>query len=152
MTETIQDITRRHIALRDTSNPDDISVCLVHRKTEDGSLDLTVINGQYGALLTPDLELIAVIPNEAPRSMGAMEIFWQGFFDQGIWGEDDYADMLDHVATETAAGRHGFVERDEMPVKIQRGALKNAIAMLEKLGADDAAAAPLVAELKELAA
>jgi hypothetical protein len=119
-------ITKRYIALKPIDRDDTRAIArIVGRQVGGQQMIIDILTGAYRATLDADGRLTTERNGET-IDLGLYQIVWQGNIPawRGESSEITSDIVQDFVHAELAAGRHGIVDRVEMPVKISRGALE----------------------------
>jgi hypothetical protein len=123
-TTDLSTITKRGIALEPVESNGSRTIARVASRCGDG-LIVEILTGAYRATLDADGRLTTERDGET-IDLGLHRIVWHGSL-PGWTGESCEATSdiaQDFVQAELAAGRHGIVERADMPVLISRRALQ----------------------------
>jgi hypothetical protein len=115
-TTDLRTITKRGIALEPTSGPASRLVAKVLRRTKKGNLRLYIINGGFEATLRGDRLTIDEDPQGIYTFPTPYAVVYQGTLPST--NPDYYEECLDHVGAKIAAGEHGIVAYEDMPVAL----------------------------------
>ncbi|MFZ3584253.1 hypothetical protein ACOI1H_19125 [Loktanella sp. DJP18] len=126
-------ITRRFFAIRNLSGVGSNLICRIDSRNPDGSIDVTVQNGAYGASISAD-GTFTCTQNSTLRYN--VELIWQGNLPSHGVREFECNEALNYIDRQILAGLSGVTKIEDRMVRIQHGFVQDAINRLYQAGHD----------------